>query len=75
MSARVKLSQDGSSIEFTQSDTITTTAKKFRKSPEIEGFYRFIYENDLLKESYELLCDVIIQRMTDKAEKKAAAKK
>ena len=47
MAEKVKLSKDGSSIDFVQSDNIPTSVKKFRQSPEIEGFYRFIYENDL----------------------------
>ena len=29
--------------------------KKFRQSPEMEGFYRFIYENDLRIETFEII--------------------
>ena len=50
MAEKVKLSKDGSSIDFVQSESIPTSVKKFRQSPEIEGFYRFIFENDLQKE-------------------------
>jgi hypothetical protein len=71
MSEKVKLSKDGSSIDFVQSDSIPTSAKKFRQSPEIEGFYRFIYENDLQKESYEILDQIIQIR---KAKKQALKK-
>lgn len=71
MAEKVKLSKDGSSIDFVQSDSIPTSLKKFRQSPEIEGFYRFVFENDLQKESYEILDQIIIAR---KAKKAAAAK-
>lgn len=61
MADKVKLSEDGSSIDFVQSDSLPSSTKKFRQSPEIEGFYRFIYENDLQREAYEIL-EKIIQR-------------
>jgi len=61
MAEKVKLSEDGSSIDFVQSDSLPTSTKKFRQSPEIEGFYRFVYENDLQHEAY-LILDGIIQR-------------
>jgi len=66
MSEKVKLSKDGSSIDFVQSDNIPTSAKKFRQSPEIEGFYRFIFENDLQKEAYEILDQIIQVRKSKK---------
>jgi hypothetical protein len=83
---KVKLSKDGASIDFVQSDSLPTSLKKFRQSPEIEGFYRFVYENDLQKESYDILDRIIIARKAKKAdakkeaqaiakEEKAAAKK
>lgn len=71
MAEKVKLSKDGSSIDFVQSDNIPTSLKKFRQSPEIEGFYRFVFENDLQKEAYEIM-DRIIQI---RKQKKAGAKK
>ncbi|MBK9323263.1 MAG: hypothetical protein IPM97_10035 [Bdellovibrionaceae bacterium] len=78
MAEKVKLSKDGNSIDFVQSDSIPTSLKKFRQSPEIEGFYRFIFENDLQKEAYEILDKIIIARKTKKSsaakEAKAAAK-
>lgn len=61
MAEKVKLSEDGSSIDFVQSDSLPTSTKKFRQSPEIEGFYRFVFENDLQREAYEIL-DKIQQR-------------
>jgi hypothetical protein len=61
MAEKVKLSEDGSSIDFVQSDSLPTSTKKFRQSPEIEGFYRFVYENDLQREAFDIL-DKIQQR-------------
>lgn len=75
MADKVKLSEDGSSIDFTASDSLPSSIKKFRQSPEIEGFYRFIYENDLQREAYEILNQIIQRRKALKAStrgKKAA---
>ena len=73
MSEKVKLSKDGNSIDFVQSESLPTSLKKFRQSPEIEGFYRFIFENDLQKEGYEILDRIITQRKLKKqADKKQA---
>ena len=74
MADKVKLSKDGSSIDFVQSDSLPTSLKKFRQSPEIEGFYRFIFENDLQKEAFEILDRIIMGRKSKKVEAKAAAK-
>lgn len=62
MADKVKLSEDGSSIDFVQSDSLPSSTKKFRQSPEIEGFYRFIYENDLQREAYDILNQIIQRR-------------
>lgn len=70
MADKVKLSKDGSSIDFVQSESIPTSLKKLRQSPEIEGFYRFIYENDLQKEAYEILDRIIVQRKAKKSQEK-----
>lgn len=77
MADKVKLSKDGSSIDFVQSDNVPTSLKKFRQSPEIEGFYRFVYENDLQKEAYEIMDRIIQTRKMKKAgaKKEAAAAK
>ena len=65
---KVKLSKDGSSIDFVASDSLPTSVKKFRQSPEIEGFYRFIFENDLRVEGYEILDKIIQRRKADREE-------
>ena len=73
MSEKVKLSKDGSSIDFVQSEGVPTSIKKFRQSPEIEGFYRFIYENDLQKEAYEILDRIVTARKQKKIKDVKAA--
>ena len=75
MASKVKLSDDGSSIDFQTSDNLPASSKKFRQSPEIEGFYRFVFENDLQSEAFEILEQIIADRKAKKAAKKAAAKK
>ena len=74
MSEKVKLSKDGSSIDFVQSDSLPTSLKKFRQSPEIEGFYRFIFENDLQKEAFDILDRIVTARKAKKSAEKAAQK-
>lgn len=73
MAEKVKLSKDGSSIDFVQSESIPTSVKKFRQSPEIEGFYRFIYENDLQKEAFEILEKIVQSRKAKKIKDKQEA--
>ena len=70
MADKVKLSEDGSSIDFVQSDSLPSSVKKVRQSPEIEGFYRFIFENDLQREAYEILEKIIYRRKVERAKAK-----
>lgn len=74
MADKVKLSEDGSSIDFVQSDSLPTSIKKFRQSPEIEGFYRFVYENDLQREAYDILEKIVQRRKAARVKTKGAAK-
>ncbi len=73
MADKVKLSKDGNSIDFVQSESIPTSVKKFRQSPEIEGFYRFIFENDLQKEAFEILERIVNARKSKKKSDKVEA--
>ncbi len=73
MADKVKLSKDGNSIDFVQSESIPTSVKKFRQSPEIEGFYRFIFENDLQKETFTILERIINARKSKKKSDKVEA--
>lgn len=75
MAEKVKLSKDGNSIDFVQSENIPTSLKKFRHSPEIEGFYRFIFENDLQKEAYEILDRIVMGRKAAKKAQKTETQK
>ena len=75
MAEKVKLSEDGSSIDFVASDSLPASIKKFRQSPEIEGFYRFIFENDLQREAHEILERIIFRRKQEKAKTKVMARK
>ena len=72
MAEKVKLSEDGSSIDFVTSDSLPTSLKKFRQSPEIEGFYRFVYENDLQHEAFEILERIVQRRKAAKVKAKPA---
>lgn len=72
MAEKVKLSEDGSSIDFVQSDSLPTSLKKFRQSPEIEGFYRFVYENDLQREAFDILEQIVQRRKALRVKAKAA---
>ncbi len=50
-------------------EAASLSPKKFRQTPEIEGFYRFIYENDLQREALEILERIIRQRQEKKGKK------
>lgn len=69
---KVKLSEDGSSIDFVASDSLPTSIKKFRQSPEIEGFYRFVYENDLQREALDILEQITQRRKAQRVKAKPA---
>ena len=74
---KVKVNIDGS-IDFKTGESIPTTAKRFRQSPEIGAFYRFIHENDLREEALIILEGIREQReefKTLEREKKKEAKK
>jgi hypothetical protein len=44
--------------------------KKFRQSPEIEGFYRFVFENDLQREAHDILERIVQRRKNLRAKTK-----
>jgi len=66
---KVKISKDGASIDFTQSDKVPVSPKKFRQGPELEGFYRFIFENDLRKEALHVIDRIYLARKAAKLKK------
>ena len=66
---KVKISEDGASIDFVTSDNLPLSPKKFRESPELEGFYRFIYENDLRKEASVIINRIMLGRKAKRLQK------
>lgn len=72
--AKVKVANDGN-IDFVQAESLPTNIKKLRQSPEIEGFYRFVFENDLRVEAYDIIDKLLLERKVKAKELKAAAKK
>jgi hypothetical protein len=72
---KVTISKDGKSIAFVQSEQIPASPKKFRQSPEIEGFYRFVYENDIRKEALDVIEKLLGTRKAIKAAEKMALRK
>ena len=70
---KVRISKDGNSIDFVQSETLVNP-KKFRSSVEIESFYRFIFENDLRKEALEIIERIVARRKAQKLAARAAAR-
>lgn len=72
---KVKISKDGSAIDFVQSDKVPVSPKKFRQGPELEGFYRFIYENDLRKEALQVIDRIYLARKALKMKKPLEALK
>ncbi|MEC7182770.1 MAG: hypothetical protein VXW15_08660 [Bdellovibrionota bacterium] len=46
------------------------TLRNFRKSPEVENFYRFISENDLRREA-QMILEVITSKLAQKKKKKS----
>lgn len=59
-------------------DALPSSFKKFRRIPEVESFYRFIYENDLRKEGKTIIDKILLKRklikMAAKAQKKSSRK-
>jgi hypothetical protein len=64
---KVKVTSDGT-IDFTMGE-VPSSLKKFRQSPEIEGFYRFLYENELRIEALQIIDKILVTRK-DKTKKK-----
>lgn len=71
---KVKISEDGSTIDFVTSDSLPLSPKKFRESPELEGFYRFIYENDIRREALAIIDRISLTRKAKKSLEKKMAK-
>lgn len=60
--------------EAIASEVPTGSIKNFRQHPDIENFYRFIFENNLRSEALEIIDGMISQRATKKTVKAAKNK-
>jgi len=65
---KVKVNSEGN-IDFTMGE-VPSSLKKFRQSPEIEGFYRFLYENELRVEALEIIDKLLVSRKEKNKKKK-----
>jgi hypothetical protein len=72
-SNKPNLSKDGSFIDFKQSENVPTTAKKFRQSAEIQGFYSFVYDNGLQQEAFDILSTILLRRRAERTKAGPAA--
>jgi hypothetical protein len=71
---KVKMSKDGKTISFVAQEQLPASPKKFRQSPELEGFYRFLHENDLRKEALDVIDRLVFSRKAVRTAEKAADK-
>ena len=64
--------------DATVTDALPSSFKKFRRIPEVESFYRFIFENDLRKEGKVIIDKILLKRklvkMANKLSKKSTRK-
>lgn len=51
------------------SGEISASFKNFRHHPDMENFYRFIYENDLRHEALAIIDDIMVEKKNRKAAK------
>lgn len=56
-------------------EQLPSSFKKFRQLPEMEAFYRFVYENDLRKEGKTILDRILLQRKAEKLAARSSKKK
>jgi hypothetical protein len=52
---------------------MSASFKNFRHHPDMENFYRFIYENDLRLEALQIIDEMMMQKTTRKALRAAKA--
>ena len=66
----IKLSKDEKTLEFKGMAKLPTTPKKFRQSEELHEFYKFIYENDLRRETLKIVNEIYVDRKGKKGKRK-----
>ena len=57
------------------SGEMSASFKNFRHHPDMENFYRFIFENDLRHEALAIMNQMVAQKQAEKAAKKSAPAK
>lgn len=67
-------SQSGLAMAAASAETAAGSLKNFRHHPDIENFYRFIYENDLRYEGLEIIDRMSAQGLVQKSMKGARAR-
>lgn len=79
-----ELDQDSDDMEFSEagyaaqaikeepSFTASNAPKNFRTHPDIEDFFRFIYENDLRLEALQIINEILVSKQEKKKKLKAA---
>jgi len=72
--ARSSANDAGHAMAAATIEASAGSLKNFRHHPDIENFYRFIYENDLRYEGLEIIDQMMSQRETIKSLKAAKAK-
>lgn len=63
----IKFSEKDNTIEFHDQDPLPVVIKKFRKSSELKSLYKFIHENDLRKEAFQIINTLFKARKDAKA--------
>ena len=67
-------SQSGLAMAAATAETAAGSLKNFRHHPDIENFYRFIFENDLRYEALEIIDAMALTRLNAKNIKAAKAR-
>jgi hypothetical protein len=60
-------------LAATSTTEMSASFKNFRHHPDMENFYRFIYDNDLRHEALEIIDKIQVEKLTLKAVKGAKA--
>ena len=74
MAPKSGANEAGLAMAAATAETSAGSLKNFRHHPDIENFYRFIYENDLRYEGLEIIDLMTAQRATQASVKAAKAK-
>ena len=63
----IQFSEEKGTIAFNKEESpVPVAIKKFRKSPELKSFYKFIHDNDLRKEAFQTINNIFKSRKDTK---------